>query len=500
MYLYLVHSASIFSRMIKSTIMKKVCFILVSIILSSYAYGQEYFERLYSMERLTQSNKHIVADDGSLYFTGMIYNFSYEHFGTVLLLKINPLFEEEWIVVKGEEGEVGYNLTADENYLYIVGEKFVGDTIIGDISIPLSDYSLIKTDYDGNTIFEKSYNSKIGDKGTFVFLKEDTISIFGISTDYENDYIQLIKTDKEGNFISRTTVAEGYLIYKFSVLETADENYIILTVDYDDRITKIRKISRNGTLIWSINNNHECKSIIHANDDGYILVGATERIGNGNHGPYWNNYNIYFSKITLQGDIIWEKTYGEAQDHDYGINVTSTLNDGYIISGNRRINRDDRKINSFLLNIDNSGNTLWYKEFGDGYSSSLNTVSNYKNGYIASGSLFKSNTWYVLLVRTDLNGAIDTSYIPSSIITKDIPPKINLYPNPTDGLCFYNFSGYYNLASISVYSISGQLLKETQAHSNNDFIDLSDMKGSVVIVEFTDAQKKKYRRKLLINN
>jgi len=81
------------------------------------------------------------------------------------------------------------------------------------------------------------------------------------------------------------------------------------------------------------------------------------------HNTITNAYTSYLLKLNNQGDTIWTKHYvGEAQDSLLETRSISTTNDGgFILSGITSPLNGDQKI--FLLKTDSLGNTQWKKKY-----------------------------------------------------------------------------------------------------------------------------------------
>ncbi len=103
-------------------------------------------------------------------------------------------------------------------------------------------------------------------------------------------------------------------------------------------------------------------------DGGYIMVGATmssDAIPMGNH---HGNYDIYVVKTSSSGIVEWQKTIG-GTSNDFGISISQTLDNGYIISGYTSSNDGDITANyglydCLVIKLDNMGNIQWRSTYG----------------------------------------------------------------------------------------------------------------------------------------
>jgi len=206
------------------------------------------------------------------------------------------------------------------------------------------DVWLIKTDQYGNKIWDKTFGGPMDDVGDFVQQTNDggyiivgTTNSFGAG----GSDVLLIKTDSEGNEIwdriyggpksEQNPWSKGW-----SVLQNSEGGYMLVgSTDsfgaggYDIWLIKTDK---NGELIsdrtYGGPFNDEGGSIIQLGDNEYILVGSTNSYGAG-------GYDAWLIKIDKNGNIIWDQTYGGVTD-DKGYSVEKTDDEGYIFVGKKK--------------------------------------------------------------------------------------------------------------------------------------------------------------------
>ena len=100
----------------------------------------------------------------------------------------------------------------------------------------------------------------------------------------------------------------------------------------------------------------------------------------------------------------------------------------------------------------------------------------YEGGPLGEGGERYYN--YVRLVRNTTETGVYESSLNNS--------SLNMYPNPaTDQL---TLSDEYNIVSVSIYSISGQLIIEASPNSNRYTVDVSDLKNGFYIVKATNEK------------
>ncbi|MFM7453603.1 MAG: hypothetical protein ACKO1V_06520 [Cyanobium sp.] len=92
--------------------------------------------------------------------------------------------------------------------------------------------------------------------------------------------------------------------------------------------------------------------VIRTKDGSYIVVGSTSSFGKG-------NYDVLVAKVSSNGEILWQKTYGEFLN-DYGSRIAEVENNLYQIEGTKQVCKtvnvsNDCYDREWLFRIDESG-------------------------------------------------------------------------------------------------------------------------------------------------
>jgi hypothetical protein len=133
---------------------------------------------------------------------------------------------------------------------------------------------------------------------------------------------------------------------------------------------------------------------IVASGSGYLLVGQENQ-----------NNDIWLVCTNLDGDVLWNSTYGERLVWDDAYSLIKTNDGGYAIVGETKGGSEDQ--DGLLLKLDSSGNLQWSKTYGGLYDDKLLAVlQETDGGYVLAGNMRlgeygPTNCW---LIRTDSNG------------------------------------------------------------------------------------------------
>jgi len=227
----------------------------------------------------------------------------------------------------------------------------------------------------------------------------------------------LIKTDSEGEHVWDKTFGDVNYDVAWSVQQTQDGGYIIAGETYsygagDDDVWLI-KTDSNGVEQWDKTfggtNWDRAHSVQQTQDGGYIITGVTESYGAGNE-------DAWLIKTNSMGEHEWDKTFG-GEDYDWANSVQQTRDGGYIIAGyTKSYGKGDRNV--WLIKTDAEGKHEWDKTFGGAGDDAAYSIQQTQNGgyilagYTDSGPLIKGGSDDILLVKIcggqcsdfDLNG------------------------------------------------------------------------------------------------
>ena len=227
----------------------------------------------------------------------------------------------------GPEEDAGYSVLETNDGGYIIAGKTESYGAGG------SDVYLIKTDTNGNMLWQKSYGGSRIDEGRSVAQTSDGgYIIVGYSDSRRiNDFdVYLVKTDANGNMLWQKTYDGGFYDRGWSVAQTSDGGYIIAGESHYD--VYLIKTDTNGNMLWQKSyggSELDCAdSVLETNDGGYIIVGTTSSYSS------YGDLDVYFIKTDANGNMLWQKTYdGAERGTDIGRSVAQTSDGGYIIVG-----------------------------------------------------------------------------------------------------------------------------------------------------------------------
>jgi hypothetical protein len=353
----------------------------------------------------------IQTDDGGYIVVGSTTRTRFSDLNyDIFLLKTDSMGNEIWKkTFGGDEWDMANCIkqTSDGGYI-ITGHS-------ASYGAGEDDVWLIKTDNDGNKLWDKTFdngkNNDTGndvieiDSGEFIILGSTRFGdIYNPHDPEYNHDIWLIKTDSNGEMIWDTIYDRDDQDSGATIHELDDGGFIIAGdtsslgyPGYADIL--LIKTDSEGEVIWDktfSKNLHDYGfSLGITSDGGFAILGNTY-----DSDPLW--YNVWLIKTDSNGELIWDKTYGNT-GLDWASSMQITSDGGFIIAGYfvRFINAD-----AFLLKINNIGEQEWIKT----YDKTRNDIIHYvqqtsEGGYILTGNvdsmLLNTDVW---LVKTDENG------------------------------------------------------------------------------------------------
>ena len=265
------------------------------------------------------------------------------------------------------------------------------------------DFWLIKIDDEGNELWRRTYGGAGDDMCNSVQqLPDGGYILFGTTNSYgegEADF-WLLKTDENGNKIWDTTFGGPSIDEGKSLKLTSDGGYILagLTESYGEggQDCYLIKTDENGNEEWSKTfgslNDDLFDDVIQTPDGGYISVGTTMKN---------DNRDILIIKIDSLGNKIWDRVIGEEQG-DAAKAICKTSDGKYAITGRTR-SWGDESTDIFLMKIEDSGDITQLSKLKALENISLSNYPNPFNRYTNICLNIKRQGKYTMRV-IDLSG------------------------------------------------------------------------------------------------
>ncbi len=400
---------------------KSIYFLILIIIISFKLLIAQSWVKLYRGPALDFFGKVIPGHDDT--YIGVGWTRSCSHEADVWVVNFDKYGNMLWQKCYGgldpdgrhEDGNGGRDIIKTQDNAYIIA-GFTTSYGWGDYDI-----LVMKIDKEGNPIWQKAYGSWWNETEfpSIAPTKDNGVIVAGESVSFFIREISgwIFELDKDGN-IKWQKVYTNKKHWKWGlgspdkIIATSDGGYIItgwvsMKNEFRSGALWVAKLNANGNIQWSkgywLGNGEEGNNIIETKDGGYLVVGVTGMNKRAKE-------DIWILKLDANGNIIWQKLY-YADEDDYASCIVALSDDSFIVGGST--NSFGRGRDILLFKIDNSGNIIWQKIFGDeiGYDAITAIVIGSKGEYIISG--FSSWGYYYgaegFLMKLDSEYVIDES-------------------------------------------------------------------------------------------
>jgi hypothetical protein len=244
------------------------------------------------------------------------------------------------------------------------------------------DVYLLKLDSLGEKVWAETFGGPATEYGYAMttapdggFILVGTTTSFGAGS----KDVYVVRTDPNGAFLWQRTYGGESIDEGWSVIATSDGGYLLCgttsSFGAGSSDIYILRCDANGDLRWSKTfggpNGEAGYAICAAPDGGYLVVGSTGSFGTGYS-------SVYAVRIDESGDSLWTAVYGGAKA-DFGYCATSTYDNGFLIGGTTASSGAGYS-DAYLIKIDGSGFVLWEKTFGGAQDDLAYSVTQTEDG------------------------------------------------------------------------------------------------------------------------
>lgn len=290
--------------------------------------------------------------------------------GKVCLIKIKDDGSNVWTKVFGNE----------DDYVVNTLKKTLGGGFVVCGNKDLSDYFIMKTDSNGDSLWTKEYENGSAvsidatiDSGYILMIRQ------GDWLHPQNDFV-IVKTDSFGDSLWAKVFGSANVEIGYEVEQTAD--------------------------------------------GGFMLAGRKD-------GPTVGDSDFYMVKTDSSGEFLWDKIYG-GDDVDRAFTAMQTADGGFVLGGYTE-SFNVGYFDFYIVRTNSTGDTLWTKTFGGEWQEEISDIEETSDGgFAAVGYTYSfgaSNFPDIYFVKTDANGLI--TGIEGDKIENEIQFTLNQnYPNP----------------------------------------------------------------------
>jgi hypothetical protein len=296
-----------------------------------------------------------------------------------------------------------------------------------------------------------------------------------------------------------------------SMISTEDGGFIIVGSSNSDISGEVTEINNGGSDFWVIkfnslgqkkwermyggSKNDDAKSIVATSDRGFIIVGMSKSDISGDKTEESKDYNksksgdYWAVKINLNGDKVWDKTYGGGSI-DYPKSIIATSDGNYIITGMSQSDISGEKTEAnkgygdyWVVKIDIYGQKIWDKTYGGNYSDAATAmIQTPDDGGIIIGSSNSNN----------FDGKLE-NYTEGTLMIKINNKGEKIWSNKLDGI------NKYNLESI-ISTLDGGFLMTGYSYKNETVNGVKEDFQDYLKVKINDSGEKIWEKAVGGNN
>ncbi len=368
--------------------------------------------------------------------------------------KIDFQGNEMWTILYGEPDKqywIGFpgSLIKTSDGGYLMCGTYKDNEIIVDAGL------LVKFNEDFDVLWTKKRSDTVSPSNYLYYffqckeVQNEGYIVIGDKKPYgEPSKIYLVETDFSGNILWEKVYGTGSYYYQaFSVIQTTDGGYAIggyrflmgpSQVDADPIIYKTDSL---GNLEWEKNIGgpyYDYHPVLTLANDGNIVVGTCYADSMSN--PYSAYRRINILKMNNQGNILWNKKFGESITYNYLLQIQTLDNGDYIATGTVKRNYPHRT--GWLFKISSEGDSIWYRQYdnllgADSRNYLYDVIPTSDNGFAACGYVVpyppdvgSQDAW---VIKVDSMGC-DTPGCITTIINEELlvngNGELKVWPNP----------------------------------------------------------------------
>lgn len=260
-----------------------------------------------------------------------------------------------------------------------------------------------------DTLWTQTYGGEYDEQCLSIILTTDGgFALAGwTSTIRAGDWdFSLVRTDSDGEELWSQTYDDENRNICNSVIQTADGGFALAGYSQSlhgdiDRDFWLVVTDEEGEELWSQSygggDGDICYSLIQTADDGFVLAGYTQSFGEGDH-------DFWLVRIDEDGDELWSQTY-EGEDRDVCYSIIETVGGGFVLAGYTR--SFGAGSDFLLIKVDEDGEVVWSHNYSNENSAiCYSAIQTRDGGFALAGTTYSlaEETWHFWLVRTDEDG------------------------------------------------------------------------------------------------
>ena len=356
-------------------------YIMIAAFIFPLTVGAQSFIRQFSVNK--SLNYSSIARSGATELGYAAQATTEENISSVMIAKFNRLLYPEWVnfytdSVNTPGTDLRQQITACRNGGFAVA--FTPETRDGSVYI-------LKTDSQGNILWNRKYNLSSGNQGTFLMeTPEGNILVVGnrradfvvsaavLSVNGANGRVQWFKT--------LTIPGQNAIV---GAIAPASDSGFVIGGSGAGNITFIARYNKLGDMLWTrtyqspAQGNYlyqDIKSITQTKDGGFAYTGLAPSSIAG------NGYDLTLVKLARNGSLQWASQTGTSGE-DAGFSIQQNDDLTYSVTGTFT------SVNTWLIKFNKTGDaSIFQRVLNAGFLAFPTTVEDNKGRHIMSGTFY----------------------------------------------------------------------------------------------------------------
>jgi hypothetical protein len=263
--------------------------------------------------------------------------------------------QTNWAIEETENGYVVFHVS----YHPIFGTQNIGTTLINIDGNVVQDQFFEHEEYPTYAGWCNSVDKT--SQGTF-------IGGGSVSSEIQKSYLVLY--DAEGDTIwTREYADEDITLYNisYSALECSNGDYLLAgikdqSIETDTVLGLVIRTDLNGDVVWKKQYENEHQFVLYSSYElpfgGFLLSGTTRFVD--------GNYNMTVLRIEDDGTKLWTHDYGDLGFRDNAPQMVKVTDSYFILCGGQGVEAwgDEDPLKSYFAKIDLDGNVIWEHSYG----------------------------------------------------------------------------------------------------------------------------------------
>ena len=292
-------------------------------------------------------------------------------------------------------------------------------------SFGLGDYWVLKIDANGAKLWENTFGGNADEALYAIQPTSDGGYLLGgtsesgatgnkTSAGFGGQDYWVVKTDANGNKLWEKTFGGGSTDYLLAIQPTSDGGYLLggnsnssasgnkTSAGFGGQDYWVVKIDANGNKLWEQTfggTSVDFFSVLRRTSDGGFLLGGSSASGAGGNktSAGFGDQDYWVVKIDANGNMLWDKSFGGAA-YDYLAGIQPTSDGGYILAGGSQSGASGNKASAgygdgndiWLIKIDANGTKVWEEILGGTSADYASAIQSANDGGYLVGSYSQS--------------------------------------------------------------------------------------------------------------